>query len=77
MRLAGKILNSSDPPVMTEIERLLVGTGNQALLCAVLAERFPARRAEYHAAAARYNVRRKPPYQLVVRAIKGTASAAR
>jgi hypothetical protein len=77
MRLAGKILNSSEPPVMTEIERLLVGTGNQALVCAVLAERFPARRAEYHAAAARYNVRRKPPYQLVLRAIKGTASAAR
>ena len=67
MRRAARILRESEPPGMNEIARVLAGPENQAMLCAVLAERFPARRAEYHSAAARYNVRRKPPYQLVVR----------
>jgi hypothetical protein len=57
--------------------RLVIGPESQALICAVLAERFPARRAEYHAAAARYNVRRRPPYQLVARALERSAIAAR
>ncbi len=57
--------------------RIIVGPDNQALLCAILAERFPARRAEYHSAAARYNVRRKPPYQLVLRALERKVTAAR
>ena len=77
MRLAAKILKSPEPPGMTEIARVLVGSGNQALLCASLAQRFPAKRAEYQAAAARYNVRRTHPYQLVLRAIESTATAAR
>ncbi len=76
-RLAAKLLNSPDPPAMTEIARVLVGSGKQALLCAALAQRFPARRAEYHAAAAQYNVRRTTPYQLVLRAIENGKTAAR
>ena len=64
-RRAAKVLHGRQPAGMTELSRVIVGTENQALICAVLAERFPAKRKEYHAAARRYNMRRNPPYQLV------------
>jgi tetratricopeptide (TPR) repeat protein len=77
MRRAAKILRAAEPAGMNELARVLAGPENQALLCAVMAERFPTRRAEYHAAAVRYNVRRKPPYQLVLRALERKVTAAR
>ena len=76
-RLAAKVLRSREPAALTGIERVLVSPGNLALLCAALAERFPAKRAEYQTAAVRYNVRRNPPYQLVLRALEQSGDAAR
>ena len=49
--------------------------GRQAIVCALLARRFPAMRKDYLAAAARYNVRRLPPYQLVKLAIEAPTPA--
>ena len=54
---------------------MVIDPEDKALLLAVLGQRFPAKRAEYHAAAARFNVGRKPPYQLVRRAIEGATAA--
>jgi tetratricopeptide (TPR) repeat protein len=76
MRRAATVLRAAQPPGMDELSRILLGSDKQALICALLAERFPARQAELRAAAARFNVRRKPPYQLVRLAIERTTTAA-
>ncbi len=59
------ILRSKEPPKLQEIERIILGVRRQAVVCALLAWRFPAMRKDYLVAAAKYNVRRLPPYQLV------------
>ena len=69
-RRLAKILRATEPPSLDVIPRLAYGAGRQALICALLAERFPAKRADFLAAAAKYNVRRVPPYQLVKLAIE-------
>ncbi len=69
------ILRATQPPPPEGIQRLIYGAGRQALICALLAERFPAKRAEFLATAAKYNVRRVPPYQLVKLAIETPTTA--
>ena len=64
------ILRAGQPPPLEEIGHIILGPRRQAMVSALLAERFAAKRAEYLAAAARYNVRRTPPYQLVRVAIE-------
>ena len=64
------ILRAGQPPSLEEIGHIILGPRRLAMVCALLAERFAAKRAEYLAAAARYNVRRVPPYQLVRVAIE-------
>jgi tetratricopeptide (TPR) repeat protein len=76
-RHALKALTATEPVPAAELDRAVLDPGDKALLFAVLAERFPARRAEYRAAAARFNLRPKPPYHLVKRAIEQSTTAAR
>jgi tetratricopeptide (TPR) repeat protein len=70
LRRAAAVLRSPGPPPIEELSRIAVSSRRQALACALLAQRFPARRADYLAVAAKYNVRRVPPYQLVRLAIE-------
>lgn len=72
-RLAA-MLGSTAPPNPDEMRNIVLGPRRQALACALLAERFPSKRSEYLAAAARYNVRRAPPYLLVRQAIESRTS---
>jgi hypothetical protein len=69
MRRAATILNKSSATPVPDLERVLIEPESKALILALLAERFPAQRAEYAAEAARFNIRRRPPYQLVRSAI--------
>jgi tetratricopeptide (TPR) repeat protein len=64
-RRVAAILRATEPPTMDQVARVTFGSSRQALICALLAAMFPARRADYLAAAEKYNVRRGPPYQLV------------
>ena len=75
IRPAAKFLASSEPPALTDLSRLQIEADDKALLCAALADRFPAKRAEYQAAASRYNILRQPPYHLVSRAIQATSGS--
>jgi tetratricopeptide (TPR) repeat protein len=68
-RRAAAMLRSSAPPPVEGLSLVAVGPRRQALACALLAGRFPEKRSEYLAAAANYNFRRVPPYQLVRLAI--------
>jgi tetratricopeptide (TPR) repeat protein len=74
-REAAKALRSPDPVPMADLDRLVVNPDDKALLYAVLARRFPAKRAEYNAGAARFNLSAQPPYHLVRRAIAAPAPA--
>ncbi len=76
-RRAGKILASEGPVPVEEFDLVLVSPESRALMFAVMGERFPATRAEYRAAAARFNLQRKPPYLLVQRAIAAERPGAR
>jgi hypothetical protein len=69
-RRVAALLRATEPPTMDQMARITFGSTRQALLCAVLAEKFSARRAEYLGAAAKYNVRRVLPSQLVELVIK-------
>ena len=71
-RLAATILKAAKPPAAADLERVSVDPEFKALLLALLAERFPAKRAQYIADAKRFNVRRRPPYHLVRSAIERT-----
>ena len=62
---AALTLGLSGPTAVAEFDRLVIDSELKAVILAHLAERHPAMRAEYLAAAARFNVRRRPPYQLV------------
>jgi tetratricopeptide (TPR) repeat protein len=75
-RRVAKALEAPGPVPLDVLDRVYVGPEQRALIFAVLAARFPAKRAEYLAAAARFNVRRKPSYALVRRAIEGAGPAA-
>ena len=77
IRRAGEILESSSGPVTTELDRLLIEPGVKATILLLLAERFPAKRPEYVARAAAFNIRRGPPYQLIRSAIERLASPGR
>lgn len=65
---AAKALRASEPMTADELARVVVDADEKALMYAVLGARFPAKRDEYHAAARRFNLRYKPPHQLVRRA---------
>jgi len=75
IRPVAKFLASSEPPALADLSRLQIEVDDKALLCAALADRFPAKRAEYQAAASRYNILRQPPYHLVSRAIQATSGS--
>ena len=75
-REVAKALGAAAPVPVEDLDRVIVDPEDKALTLAVLGERFPARRAEYRAAAGRFHVRRKPPYHLVQRAIGGPAAGA-
>ena len=66
-------LRASDPPALDAIRRAYATPPEKAVLLAILAARFPAHAAEYRAEAARFNVRRFPPYLLVRQAVEPTA----
>jgi tetratricopeptide (TPR) repeat protein len=70
-----KPLVSTEPVAMTDLLRISAEPFNKALLCAVLAQQFPARRDEYLGAAKKYNLLHSPPYHLVSRTIQGAATA--
>lgn len=70
-RRAAEILRADTPTPLAENDRVFLEPGEKALLLALLGTRFPDRRAEYFAAADRFNVRRIPPYQLIRRALDG------
>jgi tetratricopeptide (TPR) repeat protein len=69
-RKVAKVMSAAEPPSDRDVARIYVAPELKALVYAILAERFPATRADYLAAAARYDVRRNAPYQLVRRAIE-------
>jgi tetratricopeptide (TPR) repeat protein len=73
-RKVAKILRAEQPVPIEQITRVLVDADEKALLLAVLAGRFPERKSEYRAAAARYNVLRKPPYELLRRVLEAAPS---
>ncbi len=70
LQQATTILKSAKPVPAADLERVNVDPEFKALILALLAERFPAQRAEYVALAGRFNVRRRPPYYLVRNAIE-------
>ena len=63
------LLRAAEPPAADSLSRVSVDINERALIFAVLAQRFPARKAEYDAMAAQFNIGRKFPYQLVQRAL--------
>lgn len=65
----GEVLGATEPPSLDAIARLNPRASDRALLLAALAERFPARREEYHGLAAKLNVIRTPHYLVVRRAL--------
>ncbi|QEH32769.1 hypothetical protein OJF2_12500 [Aquisphaera giovannonii] len=65
-----RILDATAPPAIADVLRNSTDVDNKALLLCDLATRFPAKRAEYLGAAARFNVLRRPPYLLVKRAVE-------
>ncbi len=74
-RLAVAVLRAKTAPPKRDIERIHLGTRAKALICSLLAARFPAQRKDYLAAAERYNVRLVPPYQLVKRSLSSAFSS--
>jgi tetratricopeptide (TPR) repeat protein len=68
---AAKFLSTSEPVAIEDVLHVHLATENKALVLTSLAERFPARRESYLAEASKFNIRRKPPYPLVRRAIEG------
>lgn len=74
-RKIAAFIRAAAPPFLGDIDHVFLKTGEKALLLALLAERFPEKRAEYHEAAARYNVIRLPPYLLVRHALEKEPSA--
>ena len=74
-RQAAALLRAAAPPSPSEVDKVLLSPTEKALIIALLAGRFPERRAEYLAEAARFNVLRLPPYLLVRRAIGDEAPA--
>jgi tetratricopeptide (TPR) repeat protein len=76
IREVARALGAAQPASERELSRIVVDPELKALMFAVLAERFPARRASFLASAARFNVRRAIPYQLVRRAIERPANPA-
>jgi tetratricopeptide (TPR) repeat protein len=73
-RRAAKVLRADKPVPLDELERIYLDAEDRALLLAVLAERFPAKRAEYRAAATLFNIQRIFPSLLVRRAIETKAA---
>ncbi len=76
-RKAGQVIASDVPIPLEKFDRLLLPSKDIALLLAVMGERFPERRAEYHAAASRFNLQRGPPYLLVQRALSAKPPGAK
>ncbi len=74
MRQVATVLGAAKPATDSDLLRIILDPEMKALVFAVLAERFPAKRADYLASAAQFNVRRKIPYQVVRRAISGPKS---
>ena len=68
-RHAARLLRAADPPPVDGFAHISLEADDRALIFAFLATRFPARKAEYAAAAARFNISRKVPYQLVERSL--------
>jgi hypothetical protein len=76
-RRAGKILGAPSPTPVADFDRLTIEPDMKAVILLLLAERHPAGRDDYVAAAKRFNVRRRPPYHLLRLAIDRAAPAAR
>ena len=70
LRRVHVLLRQPEPPPVATFDRLNVNVDAKALALAILAQRFPLSAREYLAAAARFNVRRRPPYWLIRRAIE-------
>jgi hypothetical protein len=68
-RHAASLLRAAEPPPIDAFARLSIQVHDRALTFAVLAARFPSKKAEYGAAAERFNISRKVPYQLVQRSL--------
>ena len=68
------LLRATEPPSLAAIQRVAALPAEKAVLLALLAERFPMQRAAYRQEAARFNLRRSPPYLLVRRAIETEAT---
>ncbi|WP_165235315.1 tetratricopeptide repeat protein [Aquisphaera insulae] len=60
-------LNATEPPPVSEVIRTSIDPEEKTLVLCELAQRFPAKRAEYLDAAGKFNISRKPPYLLVKR----------
>ena len=69
LRRTAQFLRAIDPPSVESFTHISMGSDDRALVFALLGRRFPAKKAEYDAAAARFNISRKFPYQLVRRAL--------
>jgi tetratricopeptide (TPR) repeat protein len=65
---AAEVLRSAVPPSQAELDEVAVAASSKAVLLAALAHRHPTRRAEFAAAARRFNIGRGFPYHLVQRA---------
>ena len=63
------LLQAGEPPTIDSLSQISVDVDERALIFAVLAKRFPARKSEYDPMAAQFNIGRKFPYQLVQRAL--------
>lgn len=64
-------LRSAAPPSRDQLDEIVLHPRIKALLLAVLATRFPQKKAELATMARRLNVSRSPPYHLVKRATEG------
>jgi Flp pilus assembly protein TadD len=67
-RRAAAMLGAAEPPTREQLDAVVVLPSEKALLCAALAQRFPARRAELGALAKKLNVERTFPFHLIRRA---------
>ena len=68
------MLKADEPTPLVRIRRVAALPAERALVLALLGERFPDRRDEYRREAAKYNLRRVPPYLIIRRATDGAAA---
>ena len=67
-RRAAELLRAGTPPTKPQLDAVVMRPSEKALVCAALAQQFPAQRAELSALARKLNIGRAFPFHLIQRA---------